>query len=149
MCHCPTEIEDDEIAPRADLWQSFSAHDLKLHDGLMRGTVQLGSLQQGNVVGFVLPTHQGVDEPCWRGCAQAGVLRRDDDVESLARPNELPGPLQALRGIQKGPVRDAKFVFGLCSGEHRTAFGEKPVGVVGQGVSTTNHALLSAFYAEI
>ena len=114
----------------------------------MRGAVQLGSLQQGNVVGFVLPTHQGVDEPRWRGRAPAGVLRRDDDVEPVARPQEFPRPLQALRGVQKGPVPDAEFVFGVRSGEHRPAFGEEPVDVAGQGLTTANHALLSAFYTE-
>ena len=79
------------------------------------------------------------------GGAPAGVLRWDDDVESLARLQELAGPLQALRGVQKGSVPDAEVLFGLGGGEHRPTLGQEPVDANGQCLPTANHVPLPAF----
>ena len=77
-----------------------------------------------------IPTHQRVDEPSWWRRARAGVLWQDD-VEALVRPQELARPLQALRSVQKGPVPDAEFLFGLDSGKHRLVLGKEAVDITG------------------
>jgi hypothetical protein len=88
-------VERDEGPPGSYLRELPVGDDLEFHDGLMRGAVQLGSLEKADVVGPTLVMHERIDVPGRRRRTPGQVPRGHHDIEPLAGIEQQATPLKS------------------------------------------------------
>jgi hypothetical protein len=86
--------------------------------------VQLGGLQQANIIGPVLVTHQVVNERCGWRTPEIQVLGGNDDVEAVAQVEKPVVLLQFFGCVEESSSIDAKGCLSLFPRKHQTTGGK-------------------------
>ena len=68
-------MEDEPGAPGADFREALAGDNLEFHYGLMRRAVQLGRLEQADIIGLALVRISASMYQLGGGAAQGGILR--------------------------------------------------------------------------
>ena len=95
-------------APGTDFRNPFVSYDLKLHHGLMGGSMQFRRFEQPHIIGMPFVFHEVIDVPCRRRRAPGEILSRDDDIESVARVDQGMADLLPHGGFDEGVGGDAQ-----------------------------------------
>ena len=106
--HVPPVEERQDRSSRSDFRHALIGDDLKLHDGLMRGAMQLCGLEQADIVRMSLMLHEVIDVPGRRRRAARKILRRDHYIETVSRIEDRSFLLQAFRRGEKPARRDTQ-----------------------------------------
>ena len=110
-------MKSDPGSAGVDSGQPFVRDNGKLHNGMMGSAVQFGRLEKSDIIRSPFAPHQVIDIPARRRSAPGCVPGRNNDIEPMSQPDEMPAALEPLGGVQKRASPDSQRLLRLICRE--------------------------------